>query len=721
MTASPLPDEGLPGRYPAPAWLQYTNPEAAGWSAEKLHQAQHYATRIGSAAGVVVYRGALLHTWGDLTRRYRCHRLRQIIVHALYGIYAAEGRLRLDKTLDELGINDEPSLTAPEKKARLIDLLQGRSGVLHAAAYEGQTQSRKAAQDSTDQSAEGVPIQELSVTSASPAPPWRYSSWDINILAAVFEKETGEKIYDAFQQRLALPLGLEDFRLVDTYYHHQQAHSRYPAAPCRMSTRDLARLGWLYAQQGRWGTEQLIPSTWIEQSTRPHTRLEGNADPSGQRVKDRQSVGLSPTRAFTEPAAYGYLWWVYGTGGPYKENAFSVFNAGGHSLEVSPEDELVIIHRADSYQDRKVSLFERAELSRLLLKARQDPSVIPPELTPIALEPDDAARTEFPQATMERYVGTFELLDHNFRAKVQLALHQESLALVQPSGERFPLKPLSASELFVEDMALHIYLELDSRGLPKRLTTVPPATVEAAVEIRDDQVMAGQWSGTLMDLAGQSGQLQGLVQNAQWKEARQLVQSQPVEAQAALVMLDENPEQVLSLTGMGTDGKPQYSPAVVERLPTETLTELIVPHGTKFIRFNEAVLQAMSPQKLVHTIEETLDPVHQPELRLQVLDEWLQALSHTSGEKTSQVLRQLDMDLLEEAVMDRFEEMDLTESVASSGGFGVSRMHALQSGASASALEEFKADPVISRLFGLLHNVAPDLLQDLLERIGLRI
>ena len=56
-------------------------------------------------------------------------------------------------------------------------------------------------------------------------------------------------------------------------------------------------------------------------------------------------------------------------------------------------------------------------------------------------------------------------------------------------------------------------------------------------------------------------------------EAHALLKAQAVEEQAALVAIDENPEEVLSLTGMNAQGRPGYLPAVVDKLPSEIIAE----------------------------------------------------------------------------------------------------------------------------------------------------
>lgn len=48
-------------------WLQLVAPEQAGWSAEKLREARHFYEEIGSAAFMVIDRGAVAVAWGNIT------------------------------------------------------------------------------------------------------------------------------------------------------------------------------------------------------------------------------------------------------------------------------------------------------------------------------------------------------------------------------------------------------------------------------------------------------------------------------------------------------------------------------------------------------------------------------------------------------------------------------------------------------------------------------
>jgi len=71
-----------PGRH----WEMYRSPEEAGWSAERLAEAEALYDRSGAAAVVVVYDGRILVAWGDVTRRFMCHSVRKSLLSALYGV-----------------------------------------------------------------------------------------------------------------------------------------------------------------------------------------------------------------------------------------------------------------------------------------------------------------------------------------------------------------------------------------------------------------------------------------------------------------------------------------------------------------------------------------------------------------------------------------------------------------------------------------------------------
>lgn len=120
--------------------LERIRPEDAGYSSSALAAAAQYAKDIGYSALVLAYDGKVLFTSGEIEKNYLCHSIRKPLLSALYGTYVENGKIDLDRSLENLAIDDiEPSLTSDEKKATIRHLLQGRSGVYHAAAAEEQS------------------------------------------------------------------------------------------------------------------------------------------------------------------------------------------------------------------------------------------------------------------------------------------------------------------------------------------------------------------------------------------------------------------------------------------------------------------------------------------------------------------------------------------------------------------------------------------------------
>ena len=120
---------------PGETWMRYADPEEAGWSTEKLAEAEAYWESLDSAAFFVVENGAVVVAWGDVARRYMCHSVRKSFLSGLYGLHVDAGTIDREWTMAELGIDDDPPLTDEEKTARVVDLLSARSGVYRLAAY----------------------------------------------------------------------------------------------------------------------------------------------------------------------------------------------------------------------------------------------------------------------------------------------------------------------------------------------------------------------------------------------------------------------------------------------------------------------------------------------------------------------------------------------------------------------------------------------------------
>jgi CubicO group peptidase (beta-lactamase class C family) len=288
---------------------------------------------------MIVENGEVVAQWGDVERRYKCHSIRKSLLSALIGQQVEAGRIDLGKTLGELGIDDREGLTPREKAAKVLDLVMARSGVYHPTGYE------------TEYMRNLKPARHAH----GPGTWWCYNNWDFNALGTIFERAAGRSIFEEFRDRIAQPLGMEDFRYDGERRdgeHVPFETSIHPAYPFRMSTRDLARFGLLYLRGGRWRERQVVPEKWVRMSVRSYS-------PAGER------------------GGYGYMWWVAVDDIHFPQmsvppGTYSARGAGGHYVVVIPALDLVVVHRADTdVPARTVEGLEFGTLLDKILAARR--------------------------------------------------------------------------------------------------------------------------------------------------------------------------------------------------------------------------------------------------------------------------------------------------------------------------------------------------------------
>ncbi len=124
--------------YPGESWQITDDPDELGFNLKKLEKAKNYSDSISTAALVIVKSGIIVYEWGEVDKKYMTHSIRKSFLSALYGNYVRKGIVDLDKTVEELGLDDEPPLSDMEKKATLRDCLKARSGIYHDALYESE-------------------------------------------------------------------------------------------------------------------------------------------------------------------------------------------------------------------------------------------------------------------------------------------------------------------------------------------------------------------------------------------------------------------------------------------------------------------------------------------------------------------------------------------------------------------------------------------------------
>lgn len=326
-------------RYPGQTWDKADKPEDLGYSSQKLAAAKTFTENKKTAAVVIVVNGVILAEWGEVDRPFMTHSTRKSFLSALYGNYVKRGVIDLDKSMQDLGIDDEPPLTEVEKKATVRDCLKARSGVFHTALYESA----------------GMKALKPARHSHDPGTYWYYNNWDFNVLCTVFEKLTGKKIFEALEAEIAVPLQMEDFTAKNGWYVKGK-ESIHPAYPFRITARDMARFGLLMLRKGNWEGKQIIPEEWVEESTRYYSDAE-----------------------LYHCDGYGYMWWVVKHGNRYphlpnvklSEGAYSARGAGGHYIIVIPDYDMVVVHRVNTFvRGNSVSGADMGTLVQMIMDAK---------------------------------------------------------------------------------------------------------------------------------------------------------------------------------------------------------------------------------------------------------------------------------------------------------------------------------------------------------------
>ncbi len=111
---------------------------------------------------------------------------------------------------------------------------------------------------------------------------WEYTSIDTHVLAMVLRAATGTDLSELMEEKLIQPMGLQ----ADPYFITDGEGVAFALGGLNMTTRDYARLGLMFAQDGQLGGRQIVPADWVSESTAP-------------------SAPTVPGQI-----SYGYQWWI---------------------------------------------------------------------------------------------------------------------------------------------------------------------------------------------------------------------------------------------------------------------------------------------------------------------------------------------------------------------------------------------------------------------------
>lgn len=119
-----------------------------------------------------------------------------------------------------------------------------------------------------------------------PGTEFQYNSLNTYVLSAIVTKRTGETLTEYLTPRLFGPLGITKY-----YWETCPKGITKGGWGLFLCAEDMAKLGQLYLQRGKWNGQQLVSEYWIEISTARHLKTQNDTYGYGYQLWMEQRLG----------------------------------------------------------------------------------------------------------------------------------------------------------------------------------------------------------------------------------------------------------------------------------------------------------------------------------------------------------------------------------------------------------------------------------------------
>jgi CubicO group peptidase (beta-lactamase class C family) len=300
--------------------FRVSTPEAQGMDSGKIAAMLRYLSANRKPVhSVLVIRNGWLVTEADFfptPRNYRhiVNSCTKSVTSALVGIALRDRLVKdvRDPVLPYFTGRNVAAADARKKALTIRDLLMMATGMQwsedgnYGAAYD----SWRLMWESPDQVGYVLdrPMRE------KPGTGFQYNTGASHLLSAIVQGASGMSALDFARQRLFGPMGVRD-----VCWDADAAGVTVGGAGLYLQPRDLAKLGWLYLNNGTWNGGQLVPADWVAESTRKQ---------------------IDTPYGLAGRYGYGYQWWMNSFGG------YSARGYRGQYLFVVPKAGIVAVFTA---------------------------------------------------------------------------------------------------------------------------------------------------------------------------------------------------------------------------------------------------------------------------------------------------------------------------------------------------------------------------------------
>jgi CubicO group peptidase (beta-lactamase class C family) len=318
--------------WPTDGWRS-SPPEEQGMDPKALSRIDYYVKETFPAVkGVLVVRNGHVvfekyYQGYDRSDYHHVWSVTKSVTSALVGIALKEGHIEnLDQRLPEFFPEHFGAGTDPRKRQIAIeDLLTMTNGFRLNTLADPEGFDRIISSEDVVAAAIGQPMYR------EPGEVFTYNEGDAHLLSAILTKTTRQSALAYAHENLFGPLGIDSdpdasieadpanlgrFERAGFVWADDGQGNSMGGFGLKLTPRDMAKLGYLYLQDGRWEGRQIVPKGYVQAST--HEQVQ----------TDQGTVG------------YGYLWWTRELEG---YQAFYAHGHGGQFIYVIPQLELVAV------------------------------------------------------------------------------------------------------------------------------------------------------------------------------------------------------------------------------------------------------------------------------------------------------------------------------------------------------------------------------------------
>ena len=147
----------------------------------------------------------------------------------------------------------------------------------------------------------------------NPGEVFNYNTGSTHILSYILQNATGKSTQQYAQEKIFEPLGIKDYS-----WDRDNQGIYYGGHGLALNSRDLAKFGFLYLNNGTWEEQQIVSKDWVSKTTQLEIVVNNVTD-------------------------YGHLWWIW-----TNHSAYMAIGMFGQYIIVFPEYNLVVVLTANT-------------------------------------------------------------------------------------------------------------------------------------------------------------------------------------------------------------------------------------------------------------------------------------------------------------------------------------------------------------------------------------